>query len=141
LQAFFTGNGKAPLKLEDGEILIEIMIPAASTRGTLGYMKFANRESIDFPIVGTAFWASPAGKAYRVAFTAVDRKPVRGKAIEDFLRGKELTDENINAACDLAGKAAGPVKTSLYSPSHKRKMMGLLLRGAAEKARTQISMK
>jgi CO/xanthine dehydrogenase FAD-binding subunit len=117
------------------------MIPAASAKGTLRYMKFANRESIDFPIVGTAFWASSEDKAYRVAFTAVDRKPLRGKTIEDFLRGKELTDENIKAAGELAGKEAGPVKTSIYSPSHKRKMMGLLLRGAAEKARAQISMK
>jgi 4-hydroxybenzoyl-CoA reductase subunit beta len=141
LQAFFTGNGKVPLDLEDGEILSEVMIPAASAKGTLGYMKFANRDSIDFPIVGTAFWASLEDKSYRVAFTAVDRKPVRGKTIEDFLRGKELTDENIKAAGDLAGKEAGPVKTSIYSPSHRRKMMGLLLRGAAEKARTQISMK
>jgi CO/xanthine dehydrogenase FAD-binding subunit len=111
------------------------MIPAASAKGILGYMKFANRESIDFPIVGAAFWASPEAQEYRVAFTAVDRKPLRGKTIEDFLRGHDLTDENIKAAGELAGKEAGPVKTSIYSPSHKRKMMGLLLRSAAGKIR------
>jgi 4-hydroxybenzoyl-CoA reductase subunit beta len=141
LQELFTGNGKAPLNLSGAEILTEIVIPGASVKGILNYMKFANRDSIDFPIVGTAFWASAEEKEYRVAFTAVDRRPLRGQTIEDFLGGRELSDENIKAACDLAAKEASPVKTSVYSPSHKRKMMGLLLRGAAEKARTQIGMK
>jgi 4-hydroxybenzoyl-CoA reductase subunit beta len=135
LQELFSGNGKAPLNLAGDEILTEIVIPGASIKGVLSYMKFANRDSIDFPIVGTAFWASAEGKEYRVAFTAVDRKPLRGKSIEDFLQGRELNDENIRAACDLAAKEANPVKTSVYSPSHKRKMMGLLLRGAAENSR------
>jgi len=135
LQELFTGNGKAPLNLAGDEILTEIVIPGASLKGILSYMKFANRDSIDFPIVGTAFWASTEDNQYRVAFTAVDRRPLRGQKIEDFLRDRELNDENIKAACDLAAKAASPVKTSIYSPSHKRQMMGLLLRGAAEKTR------
>ena len=135
LRALFTGNGKAPLSLAGTEILTEIMIPGASLKGTLNYLKFANRDSIDFPIVGAAFWASAKETHYRVAFTAVDRRPLRGQAIEEFLQGRELSDENIKAACDLAAKAASPVKTSVYSPSHKRKLMGLLLRSAAEKAR------
>ncbi|UCD78173.1 MAG: FAD binding domain-containing protein [Desulfobacterales bacterium] len=135
LQELFTGNGKAPLNLTGADILIEILIPGASVNGILSYMKFANRDSIDFPIVGTAFWASAKENQYRVAFTAVDRRPLRGRKIEDLLKGRELNDENITAACDLAAKEASPVKTSVYSPSHKRKMMGLLLRGAAEKTR------
>jgi 4-hydroxybenzoyl-CoA reductase subunit beta len=134
LEELFTGNGKAPLNLSGAEILTEIVIPGASTKGILSYMKFANRDSIDFPIVGTAFWTSAEERKYRVAYTAVDRRPLRGKNVEGFLRGRQLNDENIKAACDLAVKEASPVKTSVYSPSHKRKMMGLLLRGAAEKA-------
>ncbi len=136
IQELFTGNGQAPLNLDVAEIVTEIVIPAESAKGVLTYMKYANRESIDFPIVGIAFWASTEQNAYRVAFTAVDRKPLRGFNIEACLRGKALSDENITEACDLAAKEAKPVKTSVYSASHKRKMMGLLLRGAAEKTRT-----
>ena len=136
-QDLFTGNGKAPLALDAAEIVTELVIPAEAANGVLTYMKFANRESIDFPIVGIAFWASSEQLEYRVAYTAVDRKPVRGENIEACLRGKELSDENIAAACDLAPKAAKPVKTSVYPASHKRKMMGLLLRAAAEKTRAQ----
>ena len=133
LKEFFTGNGIAPLNLDGAEILTEIVIPRVSTKGVLIYMKFANRASIDFPIVGTAFWASTDQNKYRVAFTAVDRKAC--------LQDKELNDENITEACDLAAKEAKPVKTSVYSASHKRKMMGLLLRSAAEKTQSRLSRK
>jgi 4-hydroxybenzoyl-CoA reductase beta subunit len=135
IQKLFSGNGKAPLTLNGAEIVTEIVIPGVSAKGVLTYMKFANRQSIDFPIVGTAFWAATEQNEYRVAFTAVDRKPLRGSNIEACLQGKELNDGNITQACELAAKEAKPVKTSVYSAAHKRKMMGLLLRGAAEKTR------
>jgi 4-hydroxybenzoyl-CoA reductase beta subunit len=139
IQELFTGDGKAPLDLNDAELVTEIIIPGASVKGVLNYMKFANRESIDFPIVGTAFWASAKGNEYRIAFTAVERKPLRGSNIEAFLQGKDLSDENIAEACDLAMREARPVKTSVYAASHKRRMMGRLLRGAAETTRARLN--
>ncbi len=139
IHELFTGDGKAPLNLNSAEIVTEIIIPGASVKGVLTYMKFANRESIDFPIVGAAFWATAQERTYRIAFTAVDCKPLRGSTIEAFLRDKDLNDENIAQACDLAAKEARPVKTSVYSASHKRRMMGRLLRGAAEKTRSLMN--
>lgn len=139
IQDLFSGNGKTPLNLDSAEIITEVVIPGEAATGVLTYMKFANRESIDFPIVGLAFWASAEQNLYRVAYTAVDRKPLRALNIEACLNGKGLDDETITAACELAAQAAKPVKTSVYSASHKRKMMGLLLRGAAEKTRTRLS--
>ena len=135
IEDFFSGDGKAPLVKEPGEILTEIIIPKASADGISTYIKFANRDSIDFPIVGTALWASEKAKQYRVAFTAVDRKPLRGKQVEDFLNGKELSAQNVETASGLAAKEARPVKTSVYSPSHKRRMMGLLLQNAVNETK------
>jgi 4-hydroxybenzoyl-CoA reductase subunit beta len=139
IEDFFSGDGKAPLVKAPAEILREIIIPKAQATGISSYIKFANRDSIDFPIVGTALWASENEKQYRVAFTAVDRKPVRGKAAEDFLNGKELNEENVKTASDLAAKSAKPVKTSVYAPSHKRRMMGLLLQNAVNEAKRRSS--
>jgi 4-hydroxybenzoyl-CoA reductase subunit beta len=139
IEDFFSGDGKIPLVKAPAEILKEIIIPKAAADGISSYIKFANRESIDFPIVGTALWASENEKRYRVAFTAVDRKPVRGKQVEDFLSGKELSAENVKAASDLAAKSAKPVKTSVYAPSHKRRMMGLLLQNAVNEAKRRSS--
>lgn len=139
IEDFFSGDGKSPLVKAPAEILSEIIIPKTSADGISSYIKFANRDSIDFPIVGTALWASENEKRYRVAFTAVDRKPVRGNQAEDFLNGKELSAENAKAASDLAAKAAKPLKTSVYSPSHKRRMMGLLLQKAVNEAKRRSS--
>lgn len=134
MENLFSGNGKAPLNLIPGEILKEIIIPSESVKGVCCYEKLANRESIDFPILGTAFWVSVQNREYRVAFTAVDQKPLRGQRIESFLSGIDLTEETLDQACDLADKVANPVKTSIYSPSYKRKMLGRLFRSAVDKA-------
>ena len=134
LAELFSGDGKAPLNLHNGEILTEIIIPADTTDGMSSYTKYANRESIDFPIVGAAFWASTEKKQYRVAFTAVAKKPVRGRQLEAFLDGKDLSKAILEEASDLTAKEAAPVKNSLFSPAHKREMMGILLQSAVNEA-------
>lgn len=134
LEALFSGNGKAPLHFQNGELLTRIIIPEAAMEGFSIYQKCANRESIDFPIVGSAFWASMEKKEYRVAFTAVDRKPLRGSGVEGFLNGKVLNGELLEEAGRMAPKEASPVKTSNYSASYKRNMMDSLLRSAIQGA-------
>jgi len=133
LEALFSGNGKAPLQLEKGELLTHIILPDTGG-GFSTYYKCANRESIDFPVVGTAFYASREKKEYRVAFTAVDRRPLRGSGVEGFLNGKNLSDELLEEAARIASKEASPVKTSNYSASYKRETMGLLLQSAIREA-------
>ncbi len=135
LEDFFSGDGNKPLNLNAAEIVTEIIIPLEAMDGVGSYTKFANRESIDFPIVGVAYWTSPQNKQYRVAFTAVDRRPIRGHRVEAGLNGKELSEDSLNGACDVAAKVAKPVKTSVYSPSYKRKVMGLLLKDAVSRAK------
>jgi 4-hydroxybenzoyl-CoA reductase subunit beta len=134
LEHFFSGDGKNPLVLEKGEILTEVSIPEEAMKGFSTYIKFAHRESIDFPIVGHAFWASAKGKTYRASFTAVGRRPLRVKDIEAVLKGKDLNEELVEEASRLAPKEARPVKNSVYSPSYKRRMMGVLLRYSMNKA-------
>ena len=132
LQEFFSGDGKAPLELNSREIVTEIVIPGDSLKGTSVYKKFANRESIDFPIVGAAFWVSEDKAEFRLAFTAVDRKPLRSQKVEAFLNSNSPDKNTIKEAAQMVTGEAKPVKTSVYSPSHKRKMMGLLFQRAAE---------
>jgi 4-hydroxybenzoyl-CoA reductase subunit beta len=134
IEDLFSGDGKAPLSLKPGEILAEIIIPVQAMDAVSSYTKFANRESIDFPIVGTAYWASMQNNEYRIAYTAVDRKPLRGQQIEKFLNGKELSEEAIDEASEIAAKEAKPVKTSVYPPAYKRRLMGLLLKEAVSQS-------
>ena len=134
LEDLFSGNGEAPLDLQSGEILTQIIIPDEALDEFSIYMKFANRESLDFPIVGMALWASVKEKAFRVSFTGVDRGPFRAKRVEGFLEKKDLTEETLEKVVGLASKEATPVKDSIHSPSHKRLIMGLLLKKAFKEA-------
>jgi 4-hydroxybenzoyl-CoA reductase subunit beta len=126
--SLFSGKGQTPLTINSGEILTEIIVSKEALSGFSKYVKFSNRESIDFPIVGMAFWQSGNGREYRIAFTSVDRRPLRAIQIESFLKDKPLTPEVIEGAVNLAVKEAKPVKSSLYSPAYKRRLMGILLR-------------
>jgi 4-hydroxybenzoyl-CoA reductase subunit beta len=133
LEGLFSGNGRSPLNLEPGEILEEVIMAQGSSNGFSTYVKFANRESIDFPIVGLAFQSSREKKEVRIAYTAVDRRPVRVPGVEAFLKGKTLTPDTIEEAGRLAAKEGSPVKNSLYSPAYKRSLMGVLLRSVLKK--------
>jgi 4-hydroxybenzoyl-CoA reductase subunit beta len=136
LETLFTGDGKSPLNFQRGEMLTEIIIPAEDGDGLSTYLKFSNRENIDFPIVGAAFRVSMKKKEYRVAFTAVDQKPLRGINVENFFKGKDLNKDLFEEASQIASKEATPVKTSIYAPSYKKRIMGLLLkRGIMEAMR------
>ena len=53
---------------------------------------------------------------------------------ELFLKGKNLSEEIVDEATGLVSKDATPVKNSIYSPSYKRRIMGLLLRHTMNEA-------
>lgn len=134
LETIFSGEGKTPLRLEPVEIVTEIAIPDQSAEGFSAYKKSANRGSIDFPVVGCALWTSSKTGESRVAFTAVDRKPIRALQLEDFLRGKQLNDETIQAVDGLVAKEARLMMSSIDSLAYKRKLMGLLAKAALSEA-------
>jgi len=134
LEGIFSGEGKKPLKLEPGEIMTEIVISEQAAKGFSTYKKSANRGSIDFPIVGAALWISSSTGESRIAFTAVDRKPVRALQLEEFLRGKQLSEELIQGVDSLVAKEAHLMMSSIDSLSYKRKLMGLLVKGALSEA-------
>jgi 4-hydroxybenzoyl-CoA reductase subunit beta len=139
LGTLFSGKGQTPLEIPQGEILSEVIIPEDSLKGYSRYVKMANRESIDFPIVGMALWQSGSQKEYRIVFTAVDRRPIRALQVESFLKDKPLTPEVVEQSVGLTSKEAKPVKSSLYSPAYKRKLMGILLREALEDIRRKVN--
>jgi CO/xanthine dehydrogenase FAD-binding subunit len=134
LESIFTGKGHPHLNLEAGEIITEIVIPRRPAGEFSCYKKIANRESIDFPIVGAAFWTSADRKESRIAFTAVDRQPIRAGKAEGHLNQNGLNTESLDSASELAAKEGRPTKSSHYSPSFKKTMMGRLLKAAVREA-------
>jgi 4-hydroxybenzoyl-CoA reductase subunit beta len=124
LAALYSGEGRTPLTLGRGEFVTAVLIPRAAARGKSRYEKFSLRGSIDFPIVGAALWRGDG--AVRVAYTGVDRAPVRAAELEAALAGKELTDATLKECAALARKAAKIAPTSVHPVSFKRELMGAL---------------
>lgn len=134
LESIFSGTGQAPLNLERGDILSEIVIAEQAVEGFSTYKKNANRGSIDFPIVGAAVWASSSTGESRIALTAVDRKPVRARQLEGFLKDGKLNEEKLQAVDSLVTKEARLMVSSIDSLSYKRKMLGVLVKAALSEA-------
>jgi aerobic carbon-monoxide dehydrogenase medium subunit len=86
------------------EILFEIRVPV--TPKSVAYVKFAQKAS-GFAIAGVAVVVDKANQVIRVGVTGIAAKPYRAKAVENALRGKEISAQAIDKA---AGKAAQGVE-------------------------------
>lgn len=100
---FFAANGPRSNVLEDGEVVTEIVVPRCSTSG---FMKYAMRKSIDFPIVNCAIAENNEG--YRVVLGGVYPRPIRCTDAEAELSGG-VTDKSAQAAGDAAVANARPL--------------------------------
>jgi len=134
LGKLYTQDGKKPLSLRKGEILKEVFIPFPS--GKTLYLKWRRRESVEFPIVSLALRiekdrTEKIAKA-RIIFSAVGPGPVETAEAEKMLEGSSLGNRTIERVSNQAVKEISPMRTSIYSPSYKRRIAGVLLRQALE---------
>ena len=103
--------------LDPDEIVIEIRVPAPPEGAKSAFIKFALRESIDFPIVNCgAMVTSSAGMvtAARVCLNAVWVKPYRAEKAEEAMVGKPITEETAEAAGAAAVAGAKPLRDNGY---------------------------
>jgi NADPH-dependent glutamate synthase beta subunit-like oxidoreductase len=126
---FFAAGVRSTTVLQPGEILTEVRIPPPPAGSRQSYHKFRIRNAIDFPIVGVASLLAMDGATVqraRIALGAVAPVPLRAEAAEKFLAGKELSEENAEAAAALAVSAAQPLAKNGY----KREIVKALVRRA-----------
>jgi 4-hydroxybenzoyl-CoA reductase subunit beta len=132
LKRLYTQDGKESLSLKRGEILKEVLIPPST--GASLYLKMRRRDSLEFPIVSLAVRLDKAGngqgKKAKIVFSGVGCGPVEAFEAEKMLKGVSLDERMIEQVSTRAMKEVSPVRTSITSPSFKRKMAGILLKQA-----------
>jgi len=133
----YTGDGKAPVALNPGEILSEIRIPKAEGKQRSTYLKYRVREAIDFPLVGVAvrmdFNGDATCKGCKVVLNAVGSIPVEVSEAESLLKDQIPSEELINNVAEKAVKSAHPVANAAgATPGYRRKMAGVLARRALQ---------
>jgi xanthine dehydrogenase YagS FAD-binding subunit len=104
--------------LRHGEIVTEIFIPALpkGTRST--YVKFKEKDSMDWAIAAVAVRtqtdAAGVVKEARVVLGGVAPKPWRSKDAEGVLQGKKFSPALAQQAAEAALKGAAPLSQNAY---------------------------
>ncbi len=111
-QDFWDVNVPGNTVLATDEIVTEIQVPTPAAGANSAFLKFALRNSIDFPIVNCAVAAS--GGAMRICLNAVAPKPYRATKAEEAIAGKPITEANAETAGEAAVTGAVPLAGNKY---------------------------
>jgi carbon-monoxide dehydrogenase medium subunit len=119
--------------LESDEILIEVIFPVPVTGSAGVYLKLEPVAGA-FAIVSAAvqMLLDPKGICQNVGIGVTGRGPVpqQATAIEDLLKGKNITPELIEESGRLIQDGAEPIEDMRGSASYKKKALSAVLRRA-----------
>jgi carbon-monoxide dehydrogenase medium subunit len=119
----------------EDEVLTEIRVPVLDGYGS-SYQKF-NRRSEDWAMVGVCAVVKANGSTcedVRIGLTNMASTPLRANAVEDALRGQELSPENISQAAELAAEGTRPAGDLNASAKYKQHLVRVLTRRAITEA-------
>jgi 4-hydroxybenzoyl-CoA reductase subunit beta len=133
LRDFYTGEGDSYRRLDPGDLLTRVILPASTADFRGVYRKLRVRGSIDYPLAGVAVALKRSNGHVvegRVALTAVNPAPVLVKGAREMLAGKEVHEEMAEVVGDLAAKTAKPLTTSALTPEYRREMIRVFTKRA-----------
>ena len=116
-EKFFTVAGDKTTVLDNDEIVVEIIVPAAGAGMKCKFIKSAIRKSIDFPLVNcAAAITSEKGvvRNARICLNSVYTQPYRVTAAEEYLKGKTIDESTAEKAADRINGAAIPLLNNRY---------------------------
>lgn len=104
--------------LRDGEIVTEVQIPASPFGAKSTYLKFKERDSLDFAMSAVAaaveMGADKTVRQVRLVLGGVGTIPWRVPKAEQFLTGKPLTEQNTAQAAKIALDGASTLQNNSY---------------------------
>ena len=131
LADLYAEDGRAHLKLAQGELLLCVQLPAAPPPST--YAKARLRGSIDFPLAGVAVslaMAEGVVSALRVGLTGTNSRPFLLEGVDSFV-GRPLDKEALLRLDKLVQKQVQPMRTTLVSANYRRLAAAALARRLA----------
>lgn len=110
LDDFWTSDGIHNRRLESGEILVAVHVPATADGHRGAYGKLRERGSIDFPLLGVAVRldldTDGAVAEADVVLTALAARPRRVSGVAGLLRGARPGEASFDAALAAVAEAA-----------------------------------
>jgi xanthine dehydrogenase YagS FAD-binding subunit len=122
LDKFFTLPNEGSIRrenvLKNDEIITEIVVPASGFAARSTYLKFKERESLDFALSAVAaaveLGADKRVRQARIVLGGVAPVPWRVPKAEEFLKGKALDADALAGAARLALEGAEPLSKNAY---------------------------
>ncbi len=119
----------------EDEVLTEIRVSALDGWGH-AYQKF-NRRSEDWAMVAVSAVVKASGgtcEDVRVGLTNMGSVPLRATAVEEAMRGQELSPENIAKAAEQAAEGTNPPADLNATADYKRHLARVLTKRALQEA-------
>ncbi len=124
LDAFFVDYFETAL--QPGEVLTSVHLPPMPANTRVHYEKFLPRTQDDYATVSVAaaLRLGPDGRCeyVRIALGAAAVTPIRARAVENALRGQQLTPELVKDAAALVRDEVDPLDDLRGSAAYKREM-------------------
>jgi xanthine dehydrogenase YagS FAD-binding subunit len=121
LDKFFTlpseGNIRRENVLKNEEIITEITVPSSAVAARSTYLKFKERESLDFALASAAVAVQMSNgtvRDARIVLGGVAPIPWRVPAAEKFVTGKSLTPDVLAETAKIALADARPLEKNAY---------------------------
>ena len=133
LSDFFLGPEKTAMRPD--EMLTEVIIPLQE--GTSTFMKLGRRKAFTLSVVSAALFARVSRGKFvevRLALGAVAPTPIRGRKVEESLKGNEVNEKNIARAAELIQAEVKPISDVRASAEYRREMSSVLTRRVLEQA-------
>ena len=111
---FYTPAGP---KLEPGELVSRITVPAPPPSAEQRFVKYTLRKPVDFAVASAAVVFAKRDGAYhdaRICLGGVATIPWRAREAESLLEGKPIGEAAANEAADVALQGAKPLKGNAY---------------------------
>jgi len=139
LSELYSGDGKAPLTLQPGQVVKEVQVPGPSVHSGVTYLKLRLRKTVDYPLLGVAVTLALEGahgilKDVKVALTGVEKAPLLIEAADE-LKGEKDTDKVIERLAEAAYKQAHPINNTYgLTPKYRRDMVRVYVRSAVHRS-------
>jgi carbon-monoxide dehydrogenase medium subunit len=125
--------------LQHGEMLVAVTVPPRNENFGAHYLRFIPRNEMDIAVVGAgaAVTLDPAKQrilSARIALGAVAPTPLFVEEAGAYLAGKEIRQETIRRAAEIAQSAARPISDLRGTAEHRKQLCAVLTRRALETA-------
>ncbi len=136
LSQIYSGKGEQAYALSPEDLIAEIHVKKPSPSSYGAYVKYRERGSIDFPIVGAAAYMTvdkETVKDAKIWLTSVSSAPVEAVKAEAVLQGAKLSADLIEKAALQAHEEIAPYPNHGYSAWYLKEMVKVFVKRACTK--------